>query len=151
MPKQSDGKRDQRRPDAKSRQSEESIKETLESIVMAFVLAFVFRAYVVEAFVIPTGSMAPTLLGAHVRVVCPECGYHFVCDWPSHSKRVIGGDTIPLPLARDTAAQCPMCHYSTPYRASARPKAGDRILVHKYIYSINEPRRCDVVVFKNPS
>src|SRR5690606_13261232 len=32
-----------------------------------------------------------------------------------------------------------------------RVSAGDRILVHKYIYSIAEPRRWDVVVFKNPS
>ena len=56
---------------------ESSIKETIESIAIAFVLAFVFRAFVVEAFVIPTGSMAPTLLGAHLRIVCPECGDRF--------------------------------------------------------------------------
>ena len=130
---------------------EESIKETLESVVMAFVLAFVFRAYVVEAFVIPTGSMAPTLLGAHLEVVCPECGYHFTCDWPQHSKDRVGDDWVPMPLTQGTLAQCPMCHYGTFFRKGTRPKAGDRILVHKYIYSLSEPRRCDVVVFKNPS
>lgn len=43
------------------------LKETLTSITIAFVLAFVFRGFVVEAFQIPTGSMAPTLLGAHMR------------------------------------------------------------------------------------
>ena len=37
----------------------EGMKDTIESIVIALVLAFVFRAFVVEAFVIPTGSMAP--------------------------------------------------------------------------------------------
>src|SRR5689334_11011169 len=52
-----------------------SIKETLESIFIAFILAFIFRAFVVEAFVIPTGSMATTLLGAHMRFTCKECGY----------------------------------------------------------------------------
>lgn len=43
--------------------SEGGIKETIESILVAFILAFIFRAFVMEAFVIPTGSMAPTLLG----------------------------------------------------------------------------------------
>src|SRR5437773_11324206 len=54
-----------------------SVKETLESILVAFILAFIFRAFVVEAFVIPTGSMAPTLLGAHMRFRCPDCGWRF--------------------------------------------------------------------------
>src|SRR5690242_3442202 len=53
------------------------VKETIESILIAFILAFVFRAFVVEAFVIPTGSMATTLLGAHMRFTCRECGYVF--------------------------------------------------------------------------
>src|SRR5213595_10211 len=55
----------------------ENIKETIESILVAFILAFVFRAFVVEAFVIPSGSMAPTLLGAHMRFRCPDCGWRF--------------------------------------------------------------------------
>src|SRR5215217_5827450 len=54
---------------------EGSVKETVESILVAFILAFIFRAFVVEAFVIPTGSMAPTLLGAHMRFRCADCGY----------------------------------------------------------------------------
>src|SRR5688500_7313814 len=57
--------------------NEGSVKETLESILVAFILAFIFRAFVVEAFVIPTGSMAPTLLGAHMRFRCKDCGYHY--------------------------------------------------------------------------
>src|SRR4051794_41881985 len=61
----------------------ENIKETIESILVAFILAFVFRAFVVEAFVIPSGSMAPTLLGAHMRYRCLECGYQFDVNYPS--------------------------------------------------------------------
>ena len=41
-----------------NRSGDDTIKDTFEAIVIAFILAFVFRAYVVEAFVIPTGSMA---------------------------------------------------------------------------------------------
>src|SRR5919112_2065307 len=58
------------------------VKETIESILIAFILAFVFRAFVVEAFVIPTGSMATTLLGAHMRFTCKECGYRFDVNYP---------------------------------------------------------------------
>src|SRR6478609_9248597 len=61
----------------KSPQAEGSIKETVESILVAFILAFIFRAFIVEAFVIPTGSMAPTLLGAHMRYRCTDCGYRW--------------------------------------------------------------------------
>jgi signal peptidase I len=49
------------------------VRETIESIAVAVVLAFLFRAFVAEAFVIPTGSMAPTLQGRHMDVVCEKC------------------------------------------------------------------------------
>src|SRR5689334_25338842 len=54
-----------------------TIRETIESIVIAFILAFLFRTFEAEAFVIPTGSMAPTLQGRHKDVDCPKCGYHY--------------------------------------------------------------------------
>src|SRR5438128_1383250 len=57
------------------------VKDTVESIIVAFILAFIFRAFVVEAFVIPTGSMAPTLLGAHMRFRCEDCGYEFTVNY----------------------------------------------------------------------
>src|ERR1044071_7557389 len=52
-------------------------RETVESIVIAFVLAFLFRTFEAEAFVIPTGSMAPTLMGRHKDVECPKCHYQY--------------------------------------------------------------------------
>src|SRR5918992_4102097 len=64
---------------------EGSVKETVESILVAFILAFIFRAFVVEAFVIPTGSMAPTLLGAHVRMRCDDCGYRWNVNFSNGS------------------------------------------------------------------
>src|SRR5437868_352106 len=74
-------------------QEEGSIKETVESILVAFVLAFIFRAFVVEAFVIPTGSMAPTLIGAHMRFTCQDCGYHFDVNYTGRSI----GDDVEIP------------------------------------------------------
>jgi len=49
-------------------------RETIESIVVAFAMALLFRAFEAEAFVIPTGSMAPTLMGRHKDLVCDSCG-----------------------------------------------------------------------------
>lgn len=129
-----------RQPAVRSSEND-SIKETFESIIIAFVLAFVFRAYVVEAFVIPTGSMAPTLLGEHVHVTCRQCGYRFDADPSDRAGSVI---------AHRNQAVCPMCHFPNPVEAGSVISSGDRILVHKFIYNFVEPRRWDVVVFKNP-
>jgi len=122
--------------------TDESIKETLQSIVIAFVLAFLFRAYVVEAFVIPTGSMAPTLLGQHVRVSCDECGFRFDVDPRGNGP---GGY---LPTER--SAVCPMCRNPNRLPAGTPVRTGDRIMVQKYLYDFAEPERWDVVVFKAP-
>jgi signal peptidase I len=125
--------------------TDETIKETLESIVIAFILAFVFRAYVVEAFVIPTGSMAPTLLGEHRDITCDQCGYRYSLDLPDKDYEARERRSGKNPHL----AACPMCHNVIDTRG-APTSAGDRILVHKYLYSIADPKRWDVVVFKNP-
>ena len=52
-------------------------RETVESVVIAFTLALLFRAFEAEAFVIPTGSMAPTLMGRHKDLACESCGRDF--------------------------------------------------------------------------
>jgi signal peptidase I len=116
----------------------QSILETLEAIVIAFVLAFVFRAFIVEAFVIPTGSMAPTLYGAHDEVVCSDCGYRFA----------VGAEDPP-----PDRCVCPNCFLSQDI-TNRRPYSGDRLLVLKYLYDFQPPKRWDVLVFhypKNPS
>ncbi|WP_428389540.1 signal peptidase I [Mucisphaera sp.] len=121
--------------------TEESVKETLESLVIAFVLAFVFRAYVVEAFVIPTGSMAPTLLGQHIRLTSEQSGYQYQVDLPELPQM--------MERARQVGALDPMTGAATRLD-NARVSPGDRILVLKYIYEFTDPKRWDVVVFKDP-
>jgi len=55
----------------------DGLRETVESIVIAFILAFLFRTFEAEAFVIPTGSMAPTLMGRHKDLHCEKCGFPY--------------------------------------------------------------------------
>ncbi len=135
-------------------QRQDGVRETVESIVVALILAFVFRAFIVEAFVIPTGSMAPTLYGAHGTVLCEDCGWEYAYGLqdPSEaprSDRVEAGST----------ATCPNCaHRQTNlfYNDSAQnAETGDRILVLKWPLDLGipalGPKRWDVTVFKNPS
>jgi signal peptidase I len=128
-----------------------NIKETIESILVAFILAFIFRAFVVEAFVIPTGSMAPTLLGAHMRFRCPDCGYQFDVDYSSHSDDSSDDSQFrPDAFPRDSI-YCPNCGYLVGAPSDPRPvHFGDRILVLKFIYLLHPPQRWNVVVFKSP-
>jgi len=45
------------------------VREWIESIVVAFILAMVIRTFVIQAFKIPTGSMRPTLLEGDLILV----------------------------------------------------------------------------------
>ena len=45
------------------------LRETVEAVVVAFLIAIVIRTFVIQAFKIPSGSMVPTLLiGDHLLV-----------------------------------------------------------------------------------
>lgn len=132
-------------------ESKESVKETLISILIAFVLAFVARSFVAEAFIIPTGSMAPTLLGAHMKFTNPQSGE----TWPVGPWNLINNSNDnPEPVQRlpqgvPLVAHDPLTGEDV-QRREVPCRAGDRIMVLKYLYALREPDRFDVVVFKNP-
>jgi len=132
---------------AKDRAAE--IANTLEWLVTAFLLAFVVRAFVVEAFRIPTGSMAHTLMGAHFRLRCSQCGYKYDYGFvPERYK--LAQDTIPRGDIPPMNTRCPSCGNYQPAGGSMPIANGDRILVLKCLYQFFEPKRWDVIVFKNP-
>lgn len=122
-------------PRLRRSQTVESVVNALDGLLVALILALVFRAFAVEAFQIPTGSMAETLKGAHWHLRCLRCGlpYDFGAD----------ADWSGQPM-------CPNCGYEQPRAAMGVLANGDRIFVNKCIYQFSEPKRWDVVVFKNP-
>ncbi len=129
-------------------------RETVESIVIALVLAFLFRTFEAEAFVIPTGSMATTLLGRHKDVECPECGIDFTVN---ASDEVDRAGRLLEPSRRSTVigGVCPNCNLKVSFLNSqgdviVPSYKGDRILVSKQAYALEDPRRWDVVVFRYP-
>ena len=137
------------KPVHKSKDRAAEVANIFEWLITAFILAFVFRAFVMEAFRIPTGSMADTLKGAHFRLRCRQCGYQYDYGF-SPSSYGMSEDTIPSRGARLPQTQCPSCGYRQ-HPGLVMPVAnGDRILVLKCLYQFFEPKRWDVIVFKNP-
>ena len=129
-------------------------RDMVQSVYIAIVLAFILRAFLIEAFVIPTGSMANALCGVHVHVNCPRCQYHY-----SHGL----DEGYDQSLARKTGltsinATCPNCglnYYDfSESDTGLKPKmflrSGDRVLVMKYLYNFRPPQPWDVIVFKDP-
>src|SRR5262249_38778878 len=58
----------------------EGHRDTVEAIVVSFTLAVAVRGFEAQAFVIPTGSIAPTLMGRHKEVACPQCGFLYAVN-----------------------------------------------------------------------
>lgn len=152
----------------------ESAKDTVIAVIIAFTLAFVFRGFVVEAYIIPTGSMAPTLLGAHMRIVNDRTGLDwavgpwYYADAQRQVPEDVQGRSGPLAnpagkyveevrvagsvyyrempvMVHDRVSGQELVRRDVPLRS------GDRIMVLKYIYALHEATRYDVVVFKDPS
>jgi signal peptidase I len=124
----------------------------VESVASAVILAFLFRTFEAEAFVIPTGSMAPTLQGRHKDVDCPQCGYHYRVSASSEVDQ--DGNRRKCNVISGT---CPMCGYRLDVDSTGAGKAdeypsynGDRIIVNKFAYDVSDPQRWDVVGFKWP-
>ena len=122
-------------------------RETIESLVIAVVLAMLFRGFVAEAFVIPTGSMATTLFGRHNDVQCSQCDYWYQTGASAENEDRRSGEVL--------ATTCPICRFRMELDKANDPNQrsfdGDRILVSKFDYDLAEPSRWDVFVFKYPA
>ncbi len=129
-----------------------SIRETVESVVVAFVLAFLFRTFEAEAFVIPTGSMATTLMGRHKDLTCPACGNPYRIS----ASEEVDSETGAWKDKPVESGMWSMCCFpvdmspSNPQEQSYPSYKGDRILVDKFCYHYSDPKRWDVAVFSYP-
>lgn len=116
----------------------EGIVNTLKWVIVALILAFIGRTFIMEAFRIPTGSMAETLRGAHFHGRCVRCGFKFD----------VGAENPSTAQFREP--QCPNCAYLPGPDTMGPVQNGDRIFVLKCLYHYFEPKQWDVVVFKYP-
>lgn len=143
-------------------QTDSSVREIVDTVVFVIVLVLMLKSFVAEAFIIPTGSMADTLWGYQKDVTCGRCGFEF----PVNATRE--ADPKPGEAAFIDLCICPNCRQklklqpnnpsiqTTPPAPDELPikdpgwKSGDRVIVVKYIYDFQAPKRLDVVVFKYP-
>src|SRR5438552_18301019 len=82
-------------------ENKDGFREIVETVVFVVVLVLLLKTFLAEAFVIPTGSMATTLLGYHKDQVCEHCKYHFrvnASDEAEHDQPTAYGD-------------CPNCRF----------------------------------------
>jgi signal peptidase I len=111
------------------------------TIGAVFLSLFLFlRTFAIEPFGVPTGSMAPSLIGNHREGPCPRCGYPVRVGIPSQ-----GGN----PTEVFNHVGCPNCgkRFSL---ADGRDMNGDRLLVDKNVFHLRRPRRWEMAVFHCP-
>jgi len=127
-------------------------REIIESLAVAVILAFIFKAFVAEMFVIPTGSMAPTLMGRHKDLDCPMCGYEYRVGASSEMNR----DDNKRNRTNIVCGVCPQCRYmayigeDNPQEANYNSYTGDRIIVTKFPFEFRDPHRFEICVFHFP-
>jgi signal peptidase I len=132
-----------------SAQSREGHRDTVEAVVVAFILALVVRGFEAQAFVIPTGSMAPTLMGRHKEIACPQCGFIYAVNASQEAEARSAAHYVYSGL-------CVNCRYQAVHLDSEPSFKGDRILVMMFPYDLpflpgsGPPQRWDVVVFRYP-
>lgn len=117
------------------------LRRYLSGIILGLCLLIMVHVWLLEAFVVPTASMAPTLAGHHRSGKCPCCG--FTVRVGRHVEDADGsGDCC----YRRTP--CPNCGHG-PVPLEHVPEAtGDHILVNKSVYLFRRPRRWEVIVFR---
>src|SRR5438128_10387492 len=90
------------------------VRQTVELLGLLSLCVLLARTFSAEAYVVPTGSMAPTLLGWHRELVCTDCQFVFV----------VGIDED----GRTGPAVCPNCGQGEREQTPAIECGGDRVL-----------------------
>jgi signal peptidase I len=125
---------------------------TAEWLLIAFSVTLVFIVFFMQAYTIPTGSMADTLRGAHFRLRCEQCGYGYEYGFLPRDYNMPENKTPSYNvLISSSKLRCPSCGFHSRSGQKMPVMKGDRIFVAKCIYQFTDPKRWDVVVFKNPT
>ena len=128
-------------------------RQFVDALVCLALAVILFRAFEVEGYLISTGSMAPSLLGLHKRVICPACRFQFALGIAQHEAAGAGAWTSGAASPsnqRRILAVCPNCGQGSLNTARVPPNQGDQLLVHKHAYLYRQPRRWEIIVFRNP-
>ena len=121
-------------------------------LAICFVMAVILlRTFVLEGYLISTGSMAPGLLGFHRRIQCPSCQFEFAFGVSFDDSVESGPGVIHEPEGARRYATCPNCGQINIDVSGVPNSHGDQLLVQKHVYDLRTPRRWEPVVFHNPA
>lgn len=127
------------------------LRSAMDLSVCFVITVIMLRTFVLEGYLISTGSMAPGLLGFHRRIQCPECQFDFAFGVSFDESTVNGDVAFVEPTGLKRYATCPNCGRNR-IDVSAVPNShGDQLLVQKHVYDLRRPGRWETVVFRNPS
>lgn len=127
-------------PPARRPQAGSTTRRFVQLLAVFLCLFLVVRTVALEPFGVPTGSMAPALIGNHREARCSRCDYRVVVGEP-------GPDARPV---RFDSCRCPNCGQTVDL-SNAREVPGDRLMVDKTAYLARPPRRWEVAVFQCPA
>lgn len=125
-----------------------TFRALVEAFVSLFIAVLMFRTFAAEGYMISTGSMAPSLLGFHKRVVCPTCRMTFPFGTAYDTDEDPENDEA---LPNRTRAVCPNCGQPGIDVTDVPRNHGDQLLVNKQAYLFQPPKRWDIIVFRNPA
>jgi len=126
------------------------MRRLLEVLVVLIVAVVITRAFIAEAYIVPTGSMAPALAGNHKTTTCPCCGYPIMVGHQGRNPLDGGAEEEREAARHYQEACCPNCGWEQLQLDQVAECQGDRLLVHKHLFEFRSPRRWEMVVFRNP-
>ncbi|MEQ9411051.1 MAG: S26 family signal peptidase [Fuerstiella sp.] len=126
------------------------LRNMVELSLLFLIAVIMLRGFILEGYLISTGSMAPGLLGLHKHVECPSCGFPFAFG-VTFDESVDGEATDDDGSHLRTHARCPNCGQASISVESVPISHGDQLLVHKGVFDLRRPRRWETIVFRNPA
>ncbi|HRA88637.1 MAG TPA: signal peptidase I [Planctomycetaceae bacterium] len=127
------------------------LRGAIDLAICFIIVVILLRTFILEGYLISTGSMAPGLLGFHRRIACPSCGCDFAFGVSFDDSVDSSAPTITEPEGSRRYATCPNCGQINIDVSGVPNSHGDQLLVQKHVYDFRLPRRWEVVVFRNPS
>lgn len=117
-------------------------RQALDPVLSLLIAVLLVRTFLVEGYLISTGSMAPHYYGERKRVVCPQCQFQFAVGTEFDEDSLIETGDF---------AVCPNCMANESDLSNQPVNRGDHLLVWKNAYQFRDPRRGEVIVFRNPN
>lgn len=124
-------------------------RAAIEGLACLALAVLMLRCFLVEGYMISTGSMAPALYGYHKRVVCPMCSEVFARGVAFDGSTTFASDEDES-SGSHIHATCPNCGEASIAISDVPRNHGDQLLVLKHAYEFRPPQRWEVVVFRNP-